>query len=318
MASTRHWTAADIPPLAGRLAVVTGGNGGLGLEIADQLAGHGARVLIAARDLGKADGALRRIRGTHSAASVDVVALDLADLDSVRRCAGQLAGYPVDLLINNAGVMAIPLRYTAQGFEMQIGTNHLGHFALAGLLLPGLLHRPGARIVTMSSMAHIFRKIDIATMAPQQPPKSRYRRWRAYGQSKLANLMFTYELDRRIIAAGGTLTAVAAHPGYAATDLQTVGAQMSGRRLTGRAMHIGNALFAQSAAQGALPALYAATEPDVQGGGYFGPDGIGGAHGYPVAVGSSKASLDRSMARRLWEWSEQMTEVKYEFPSRVT
>ena len=318
MASSRHWTAADIPPLAGRLAVVTGGNGGLGLEIADQLAAHDARVLIAARNLDKAAAAVRRIKHAHPAADVDIIALDLSDLESVRRCAGQLTGEPVDLLINNAGVMAIPLRYTAQGFEMQIGTNHLGHFALTGLLLPGLLHRPGARVVTMSSTAHSPGRIDIATIAPHQPPKSRYRRWRAYCQSKLANLMFSFELDRRVMAAGGALTSVAAHPGYAATDLQTAGAEMSGRRVTKWVMEIGNTLFAQSAAQGALPALYAATEPDIQGGGYFGPSGVGGHRGYPVAVGSSKAALDRSMARRLWEWSEQLTDVKYEFPSRVS
>jgi NAD(P)-dependent dehydrogenase (short-subunit alcohol dehydrogenase family) len=275
-------------------------------------------VLIAARNQDKASAAVQRIVRTHPAANVDVIPLDLSDLDSVRQCAQQLAGEPVDLLINNAGVMAIPLRYTAQGFEMQIGTNHLGHFALTGLLLPGLLHRPGARVVTMSSTAHAIGKIDISTIAPQQPPKSRYHRWRAYGQSKLANLLFTYELDRRIIAAGGTLTAVAAHPGYAATDLQTAGAKMSGRRITEWVMGIGNTLFAQSAAQGALPALYAATEPDVQGGGFFGPHARGGSRGYPVAVSSSKASLDRSMAQRLWERSEQLTEVKYEFPSRVT
>jgi NAD(P)-dependent dehydrogenase (short-subunit alcohol dehydrogenase family) len=315
MASTRHWTATDIPPLAGRLAVVTGGNGGLGLEIADQLAGHGARVLIAARNRDKASAAVQRIVRTHPAADVDVIPLDLSDLESVRRCAGELATEPVDLLINNAGVMAIPLQYTAQGFEMQIGTNHLGHFALTGLLLPGLLHRPGARVVTMSSAAHSLGKIDIATIAPHQPPSSRYRRWKAYCQSKLANLLFTFELDRRVMAAGGTLTVVAAHPGYAATDLQKAGAKMSGRRVTERFMGVGNTLFAQSAAQGALPALYAATEPDVQGGGYFGPDGIGGQRGYPIAVGSSKASLDRSMARRLWECSEQLTEVKYDFVS---
>ncbi len=304
------WTADQIPELKARQAVVTGANSGLGLQIALELARRGARVVLACRDTRKGDDAAARIRGTAPGAEIEVARLDLADLSSVHGFADWHGEHHdgLDLLVNNAGVMALPHRRTADGFEMQFGTNHLGHFALTGLLLPALLVRPAARVVTMSSGAHQMGRFNFDDLQRER----RYQRWMAYGQSKLANLLFAFELARRAALAGLDLTSVAAHPGYAATNLQTAGAQMEGSGLKERLAVLGNKVFAQSDAQGALPALYAATMPDVVGGEYFGPDGTGGMRGNPTRVSTNKAARDPELAERLWTASEGLTGVSYE------
>jgi NAD(P)-dependent dehydrogenase (short-subunit alcohol dehydrogenase family) len=303
------WTAADIPDLDRREAIVTGSNSGLGLQIAQELARHGAQVVLACRDTRKGDAAAARIRGEAPGAELKVARLDLADLASVRRFADWYTDSRggLDLLVNNAGVMALPHRRTADGFEMQFGTNHLGHFALTGLLLPALLERPSARVVTMSSGAHQLGRFNFDDLQRER----RYQRWMAYGQSKLANLLFAFELARRAALADLDLTSVAAHPGYAATNLQLAGARMEGSGLKARFAELGNRLFAQSDTQGALPALYAATMPDVTGGEYFGPDGRTGMRGYPTRAGTNKAARDPELARRLWTASEELTGVTY-------
>jgi NAD(P)-dependent dehydrogenase (short-subunit alcohol dehydrogenase family) len=296
------WTAADIPDLSGRDAVVTGANSGLGFQIARELALHGANVVLAVRDVGRGEEAARRIGESR----VEVRRLDLADLASVRELADGFSG-GLDLLVNNAGVMALPRRTTKDGFEMQLGTNHLGHFALTGLMLPRLLERPGSRVVTMSSGAHAYGRIRFENLQGER----HYQRWLAYGQSKLANLLFAFELARRAALADRDLTSVAAHPGYAATNLQLQAGQMEGSRLKKATWGLANRLFAQSDAQGALPALYAATMPDVTGGEYFGPDGRSGARGYPTRAHTSKAARDPELAQRLWTVSEELTGVTY-------
>jgi NAD(P)-dependent dehydrogenase (short-subunit alcohol dehydrogenase family) len=302
-----RWTARDIPAQAGRVAVVTGASSGLGLVTARELARAGARVVMASRDPERGEAACAAVRAAVPAADLDLRRLDLASLSSVRELASELrAAYPaIDLLVNNAGVMAIPRRLTADGFEQQFGTNHLGHFALTGLLLPALLGRAGSRIVTVSSGAHKTGRIDFDDLMGEH----RYRKWGAYSQSKLANLLFAYELSRRLSAAGAETISVAAHPGYAATNLQHVGPRMEGRRLGALVMTIGNRILAQSEDDGALPQLYAATAPDVVPGGYYGPDGIGESRGHPKRVDSTAASKDEVTARRLWDVSEQLTGV---------
>jgi NAD(P)-dependent dehydrogenase (short-subunit alcohol dehydrogenase family) len=303
-----NWTASDIPELGGRRAIVTGANSGLGLEIALELARHGARVVLACRDTGKGDEAARGISAAVSEANVEVARLDLAELASVREFAEAHSGDGLDLLVNNAGVMALPRRVTRDGFEMQLGTNHLGHFALTGLLLPALLERPGARVVTMSSGAHQMGRIRFDDLQGER----RYQRWLAYGQSKLANLLFAFELARRAALADLDLTSVAAHPGYAATNLQLAGPQMEGSGLKERLAKLGNRVFAQSSAQGALPALYAASMPGVVGGEYFGPDRVGGMRGNPARAQTNRAARDPELARRLWTVSEELTGVRYD------
>src|SRR3954468_24144249 len=292
-----------MPDLAGRRAVVTGANSGLGFQIARELALHGASVVLAVRDVAKGEEAAGRM---GAAERVEVRRLDLADLSSVREFASGLTG-GLDLLVNNAGVMALPRRTTKDGFEMQLGTNHLGHLALTGLLLPKLLERPGARVVTMSSGAHAYGRIRFENLQGER----HYQRWLAYGQSKLANLLFAFELARRAALAEVDVTSVAAHPGYAATNLQTQGARMENSRVKAAAAELGNRLFAQSDAQGALPALYAATMPDVIGGEYFGPDGHSGMRGHPTRALTTKAAHDPELAGRLWKVSEELTGVTY-------
>jgi NAD(P)-dependent dehydrogenase (short-subunit alcohol dehydrogenase family) len=302
------WTAADIPDLTGRCAIVTGGNGGLGLSISRALAAHGAQVVIAARNADKAKTAAARIAAETPAAQVEFASLDLSDLDSVRGFATDWSDRPLHLLVNNAGVMAIPLARTKAGFEMQFGTNHLGHFALTGLLLPALIRSGAGRIVTMSSTMHKTGKIRFEDLQFEQ----RYGKFAAYGQSKLANLLFMRELNRRLTAAGVPVISVAAHPGYAATELQTLGPKMAGNRLVERIVHVGNRVFAQSADDGALPALYAATMPGVHGGEFFGPGGFMEMRGAPKQVGMSRAAGNDDDARRLWTVSESLTGVPYE------
>lgn len=305
-----RWSARDIDALDGRLAVVTGANSGLGLETARALAGAGAQVVMACRDTDKGAQAAAAIKGDHPAAHLEVAALDLADLEAIARFAAQFttAHGRLDLLINNAGVMALPLRRTADGFEMQVGTNHLGHFALTGHLFDRLRSTPHARVVTVSSLAHTIGRIDINDLNWRT---RRYRRWPAYGQAKLANLMFALELNRRLRAADIDVTSVAAHPGYAATHLQLAGPEMSGSRLAQLGMRLANRVFAQSPQRGALPSLYAATAADVNGGDYFGPNGLREFWGDPVRVKPAGRALEQDVAERVWHASEQLTGMHY-------
>jgi NAD(P)-dependent dehydrogenase (short-subunit alcohol dehydrogenase family) len=288
------WSEADIADQTGRTFVVTGANSGLGLAAARSLAAAGARVICACRDTAKAKSALAGLPG-----DLEVRPLDLADLSSVAAFAADLPG-PVDVLINNAGVMAVPERRTADGFELQFGTNHLGHFALTGHLLPRITDR----VVTLSSLMHRYGRIHLADLNWQQ---RRYRRWPAYCQSKLANLMFAYDLQHRLVASGSSVRSLAAHPGYAATNLQS-----HTESPLGVVMTVGNRILGQPSAMGALPPLYAATVPDLPGGGYFGPGGVGELRGHPRQVGSSRASHDRRVQRELWAASEQLTGVRFD------
>ncbi|MEO8605684.1 MAG: oxidoreductase [bacterium] len=304
-----RWTTADLPDLSGKTIVVTGANSGLGYETALALSGRGAHVVLACRDQAKGGAAEQQIHAAHPQASTALMSLDLASLADITRFAAELrAAHPrIDVLINNAGVMALPYRKTADGFEMQIGTNHLGHFALTGQLLDTLRATPGARIVTVSSGFHRLGTMRFDDLSWE----SGYKRWPAYGQSKLANLLFAYELQRRLAAAGDATISVAAHPGYASTNLQAAAPRMDGSRFMERITDLGNSLFAQSASMGALPQLYAATAPGVHGGDYYGPDGIGELWGHPRAVVSNPKSRDVAAAQRLWELSEQLTGVRY-------
>jgi NAD(P)-dependent dehydrogenase (short-subunit alcohol dehydrogenase family) len=305
-----RWSVEHVGDQSGRTALVTGGNSGIGLETARVLAGHGAHVVIGCRDSDRAEQAAASIRSVHPAASVEVLALDLADLGAVAHAAETFRERHerLDILCNNAGVMAVPYRATADGFELQFGVNHVGHFALTGHLLGALLAASAPRVVTVSSTAHRIGSIDFDNLDAGRG----YRKWPAYAQSKLANLLFTLELQRRAHAAGSPLIAAAAHPGYAATNLQARGPQMSGSVLGELAAKAGNALLGQSAAAGALPTLYAATMADVVGGDYFGPRGLAEARGRPTRVGMSAAARDEPTAARLWEVSEQLTGVGYE------
>jgi len=286
------WTAADIPDQTGRTIVVTGANSGLGERTAAALAAHGATVVLACRNTDKGAAAAARMTG-----DVSVRELDLADLASVRRFAEQTG--EVDVLVNNAGIMAVPRGRTADGFELQIGTNFLGHFALTGLLLPRLVDR----VVTVSSGLHYLGRIDLDDLNWQ---RRRYQRWLAYAQSKLADLMFSYELARRLERSGSAVRSVAAHPGYAATELQS-----HTQSLQDAIMAVGNRLIAQSAEAGAWPTLYAATMPDVAGGEFYGPGGPLQGRGSPKRVGSSRASRDETTAVALWQLAQRLTGVSY-------
>jgi NAD(P)-dependent dehydrogenase (short-subunit alcohol dehydrogenase family) len=303
-----NWSAAHIPDQSGRRAIVTGANSGLGYDVALELARRGARVVLACRNDRRGQAALERLQAEIPGADAEVGLLDLADLSSVRTFASGVAE-PIHLLVNNAGVMALPRRTTADGFEMQFGTNHLGHFALTGFLLGRLLESESPRIVTVASGAHSVGRIDFEDLHGER----RYSRWSAYAQSKLANLLFCFELQRRADAVDAPLRSVAAHPGWAATHLQFAGAEMEAGIL-GRSqslvMTLINAVVAQSDAQGALPVLYAATM-DIPGGSYVGPDGWRELRGYPRLAGSSRRARDQNDARRLWEVSEHQTGVGY-------
>ena len=300
------WTEKDVPDQSGRVAIVTGSNTGLGYDNARVLAARGATVVMAVRDTAKGDAAADRIRELTPGAVVVVHKLDLGSLASVRTAGAELAAaYPrIDLLINNAGVMYPPKQTTVDGFELQFGTNHLGHFALTGLLLNNLLSVDGSRVVVVSSIAHNLRaKIDFADL---QWETRRYDRVASYGQSKLANLMFAYDLQRRLAAAKAETIAVAAHPGVAATELvrHVPGAGLPGVNwLSGRLLN--------TSELGALATLRAATDPAVQGGQYYGPDGFKELRGYPVLVTSSPQSHDTALQGRLWSVSEELTGVTY-------
>ncbi|MFC6237155.1 oxidoreductase [Longivirga aurantiaca] len=308
------WTAADIPDLSGRRALVTGANSGIGYVTALELARHGADVLLGVRDAGRGEDARARIAAAvgTSAGSVAVVPLDLADLASVRACAETVGADPLHLLVNNAGVMAIPRRETADGFEMQLGTNHLGHMALTLGLLPALARAgsvgAASRVVTVSSNAHKMGRIRLDDLMGRQ----KYQPWVAYGQSKLANLLLTFELQHRLDAAGLPVGAYAAHPGYAATNLQSVAPAMKGSSLGARFTELGNRLLAQPAEMGALPTLYVATEPGLPPASYAGPDGFFEQHGHPRLVGTTAAARDTRMAAALWEESEALVGVRFD------
>lgn len=306
---TNRWTAADLADQDGRVFVITGANSGIGFEAARSLAAKRATVVLACRSEARAQAAIDEILVDCSTASLHAVTLDLASLQSVRDAATQLqAMYPViHALINNAGVMALPYRKTTDGFEMQLGTNHIGHYALTGLLMAPLRAAGDARVVTVSSVAHRMGRMNFDD--PQS--ERRYQRWKAYGQSKLANLLFTYELSRRLRAASIPVSAVACHPGYSSTNLQLAGPRMAGSTLEERISSLGNRVLAQSAAMGALPTLYAATHPDVQSGDYIGPDGFGEMWGCPRKVSSTARARDEVDARRLWSLSRQLSGVHY-------
>ena len=305
MSTRGKWTANDVPDQAGHVAVVTGANTGIGYHTAAVLAKHGARVVLAVRNTDKGESAAKKILTASPDADVTVAELDLSSLESIRAAAKSLsATYPrINLLINNAGVMYTPKQTTADGFELQFGTNHLGHFALTGLLLPRMMRVKGSRVVTVASAAH---RIMAAIHFEDLQWENGYNRIAAYGQSKLANLMFTYELQRRLAAKHKSTIAVAAHPGVANTELT--------RYLPAFLRPADRLLLplgAQSAAMGALPSLRAATDTAVQGGQYYGPDGIGEQRGHPKLVASSKQSHDVELQQRLWAVSEELTGVTY-------
>jgi NAD(P)-dependent dehydrogenase (short-subunit alcohol dehydrogenase family) len=302
------WTENDIPDQSVRVALVTGANSGIGFETARALAGHGAHVVLGCRDPDRGADARARLQALVPSGSVDLLAIDLADLASVSAASTELSQRHdrLDLLVNNAGVMATPEGVTAQGFETQIGINHLGHVALTAHLLPALLAAPESRVVTVSSQGHRTGRIDFDDLNSRR----RYSPWRAYSQSKLANLLFTFELQRRLHASGASTIAVAAHPGSASTNL---GHENPGGVVNTAFAWLRPLAFRllQGAAMGALPTLRAATDPTVRGGDYYGPDGFMQQRGHPVKVGTSARARDTTVAARLWEVSVSATGADY-------
>ncbi|MCA0454360.1 MAG: SDR family oxidoreductase [Chloroflexi bacterium] len=306
----QNWTTDQIPDLSGKTALVTGSNSGLGLETARVLAVKGAHVILTSRDTARGQKALEQIQAAKPKGQVTLLPLDLASLEAVRRFAEQInRQFPkLDLLVNNAGVMHLPYRKTADGFEMQFGTNHLGHFALTGLLLPTILNTAKARVVTISSLLAAPGHINFDDLNATQ----NYDQNKAYSQSKLANLLFAYELDRQFKARSADAISVAAHPGYTATNLQFGGSRMTGSVWHERMMKVMNALLGQDVSMGALPTLYAAIEPSLKGGEYIGPRSLREMRGYPTIVKSNAESYDVKIAKQLWTVSEQLTSVRYE------
>jgi NAD(P)-dependent dehydrogenase (short-subunit alcohol dehydrogenase family) len=304
MIMTSNWTAENIPDLTGKIAIVTGANSGIGYEMARALAGKEATVILACRDKDKGEAAVRQIVQEYPEAKAKLMQLDLADLASVRRFADEFTSHydRLDILINNAGIMRTPFGKTADGFELQFGTNHLGHFALTGLLLDIIIRTHKARVITVSSGGERFGKIDFDNLNAEKG----YDGGGAYGQSKLANLLFTYELQRRFEGTGVDAIAAAAHPGWTVTNLQ----------VHWRMLRVLNPFIGQKPEMGALPALYAATAPDVQGGDYYGPDGWFELRGHPTKVQSSDRSHDAAVAAKLWAVSEELTGVRYHWPVR--
>ncbi|MFB6189630.1 MAG: oxidoreductase [Halapricum sp.] len=307
-----NWSAADVPRLDGQTVIVTGANSGLGLEATRVFARKGATVVMACRSTDRGTEAKRELESDDPDGELHVRKCDLADLNSIQTFAEGVREEidTIDVLCNNAGVMAIPRRETADGFEMQLGVNHLGHFALTGHLLDLLVDSDGqSRVVTQSSGVHESGEIDFEDLQSERE----YSKWGAYGQSKLANVLFAYELQRRLDAAGiEDVTSVACHPGYADTNLQRRGPKQSGSTLRLYAMKVANTVFAQSAERGALPMLYAATASNVDGGSYIGPGGFMDMRGAPEPQRSSDRSYDEETARRLWDVSEELTRVEYE------
>ena len=301
---TSIWTAANIPDLAGKIAIVTGANRGIGYPTARALVRKQAAVILACRNKDKGGAAVRQIAQEYPGAKAELMQLDLSDLASVRRFAGEFASRydRLDILINNAGIMNTPFGKTVDGFELQFATNHLGHFALTGLLLDLLIPTPRARVITVTSWGHRYGEIDFADLNAEKD----YDAGGAYAQSKLANLLFTYELQRRFESAGVDTIAAAAHPGWTATDLP------ANRRM----VRILNPIIGQKPEMGALPTLYTAVAPDVQGGDYYGPRSWGGLRGYPTRVRSNDSSYDTAVAARLWRVSEELTGVRYHWSVR--
>jgi NAD(P)-dependent dehydrogenase (short-subunit alcohol dehydrogenase family) len=310
------WTATDLPDLTGTTVLVTGATSGLGEATTIALATRGAHVVLATRDAAKTDTVMRGIRDRAPAASVEHLPVDLADLASVASAAATFLSRHdrLDRLVANAGVMGTPLRRTVDGFELQFGVNHLGHHALVGRLLPALRAAPAARVTVVSSAAHRMGRIDLDDLNWEH---TRYRRWAAYGRSKLANLLFLLELERRFRATGTAAIAVGAHPGYADTALQTTGPAMQGgltgavTRWCSRGL---NAVAAQPVSRGALPQLYATAAPGVTGGSYWGPDGIGESRGHPAPATRSADAMDGTLAAALFRASEELTDVRFELP----
>ena len=306
---TQRWTMNDIPDMSGKTIIITGANSGLGFNTARGLAAKGANIIMACRSLGKADFARDEILKETPDAELEIRQLDLSNLASIGEFAESIINDALtpDLLINNAGVMAVPYNRTADGFEMQMGTNHLGHFALTGHLINQLAD--DARIVNVASMAHRWTPgINIDDL---NWTERKYKRWQAYGDSKLANLLFTFELDRRLGKAGKAIQAVAAHPGYADTHLQYVAAEEKQSTIEKWVMGFGNTVFAQPADMGALPSLYAASMDDVNSGDYIGPGGFQQMRGYPKKVGCRKQARSASLADKLWIKSTELTNVSF-------
>lgn len=305
-----HWTTNNIASQHGKRALVTGANSGVGFQAAKELARAGAQVLLGCRTAEKATQAKQRILKEIPEAQLQALELDLASLSSIRKATAMLVDdrNPLHLLINNAGMMALPTRQlTSDGFELQFGTNHLGHFALTGLLLPVLLLAPGARVVTVSSIAHRSGKIRLDDPNWDHD----YEPWPAYRQSKLANLLFAFELERRLHALHDGIVSVAVHPGISATNLFIAGpgqSPSSATRLIARMLTI----FGQPDAQGALPTLYGAVSPDIYGGGFYGPDGFQQMRGYPVEVSAKTNAYDARIALELWQMSKELTGVDFE------
>lgn len=305
-----HWTAADIPDQSGKRVIITGANSGIGFHAARHLAKAGAEVILACRDMKKAEAAKDSISREFHDARLVTAWLDLASLDSVRHFAEAFLkqGVPLDLLINNAGVMALPRRkLTQDGFELQFGTNHLGHFALTGLLMPSILAAQAARVITVSSIAHRGGKIRFHDLQW----KFGYIPWPAYRQSKLANLLFGLELERRLEKTGTHAVSIVVHPGVAKTNLFAAGPGANSAFMR-KLSEIILALVAQSDEQGSWPTLYGATSPDAEGGGFYGPNGFRQMKGYPIEVRAEAQAYSTSLAERLWKVSEELTGVKYQ------
>ncbi|MFX1254357.1 MAG: oxidoreductase [Promethearchaeota archaeon] len=311
----KKWTKDDMPSLSNKTAIVTGANSGLGFEVTKGLAAKEAHVILACRNIEKGEAAAKSIYESYTNSSLKVMHLDLADLSSVRAFVKTFKNenHSLDILCNNAGIMFPPYIKTVDNFELQFGVNYLGHFALTGLLLDLLLQTEGARVVSMSSITHTFGKIDFENLNWEKPKS--YRLVASYGRSKLANLMFAYELQRKLENKGAKVISVASHPGYAATPGQTTGLKMN-KSISSKMILLFIKLltitFAQSAEMGALPMLYAATCPDIKGGEYIGPTRVMNMRGYPKKVRSNKESYDLDVAKRLWEISEELTGVRYE------
>ncbi len=308
------WSSADIPDLTGRTVVVTGATSGLGYETAKALAAKGASVTLAVRNAERGEATKRQLLGSYPKASVAVDDLDLMDLTNVRAFGQRWQGRPLDVLINNAGIMAVPYATTVDGFESQMGTNLLGHFVLTDSLLPSLLAAPNPRVVTVSSFVHKSGRLTTGTASDLLATPDNYSAWTVYSNSKLADLLFALELDRRAKASGVGLLSAAAHPGYAATNLQGGPGKSGGLRgsISDAFMKVGNAVLAQSAADGAMPQLYAATMPDVQGGQYYGPSGFAEQRGAPKVVKPSDRAQSPGLAKAVWDTSVELTGADFD------
>ena len=305
----KKWTVDDIPQQDGKIALVTGANSGLGFNTTRALANKGTKVIMACRNLEKGEMARQRIINEGVVVEPELWHLDLASLGSVKDFALKVtaAHEKLDLLINNAGLMAIPYDRTEDGFEMQFGVNHLGHFALTAILWPVLSATEGSRVIQVSSLAHLIGEIRFDDINWEKG----YKKWGAYGMSKLANLLFVRELANRVTETGSGVTVAAAHPGYADTELQAKSAKMEGKQLGAKAMNLINKVLAQSGEKGALPSLYAATADGVEQGAFFGPGGLLKMQGWPVVDYPNKKLVTNEVAAQLWEVSEALTSMEF-------